>query len=225
MHGLSPMRRRKVAVSVPRAGSDPDATRQRILAAAEMVFSREGLRGATTREIAREAGVNEVTLFRHFRSRDLLLGAVMERGTLGTTDALRALPSWEVDLRTGMMAYARMLSGRFHQHEALCRAFVAEANLLADVVRRAIARMARFTRSHAAGQIRVAQKAGLVRADVDARLAADILTDALIAGALRRSGPVAGDYSAETLLQGTIEIFVRGIEPPVPARRPRKSGN
>jgi hypothetical protein len=41
--------------------------------AAVRVFSRDGFQGATTREIAREAGVNEVTIFRHFRTREELL--------------------------------------------------------------------------------------------------------------------------------------------------------
>jgi AcrR family transcriptional regulator len=45
------------------AGGAVDLTKKRILAAAELVFSRDGFQGATTREIARQAGVNEVTLF------------------------------------------------------------------------------------------------------------------------------------------------------------------
>jgi AcrR family transcriptional regulator len=45
------------------SGGSADLTKKRILAAAELVFSRDGFQGATTREIARQAGVNEVTLF------------------------------------------------------------------------------------------------------------------------------------------------------------------
>ena len=51
---------------------------QRILDAALKVFSRDGISGATTREIARVAKVNEVTLFRHFKNKnELLRQAVM----------------------------------------------------------------------------------------------------------------------------------------------------
>jgi predicted transcriptional regulator len=57
------------------AGRSVHLTKKRILAAAELVFSRDGFQGATTREIARQAGVNEVTVFRHFRTRDELLRA------------------------------------------------------------------------------------------------------------------------------------------------------
>ena len=64
--GLSSKRSRAQSESV-------DLTRKRILTAAVRVFSRDGFQGATTREIAREAGVNEVTIFRHFRTREELL--------------------------------------------------------------------------------------------------------------------------------------------------------
>src|ERR1700733_14278272 len=52
-------------------------TSQRILDAATSVFAREGIAGATTREIARLAKVNEVTLFRHFKSKQELLQQVV----------------------------------------------------------------------------------------------------------------------------------------------------
>lgn len=46
-----------------------EKTRGRILEAALKVFGSRGYSGATTRAIAAEAGVNEVTLFRHFNSK------------------------------------------------------------------------------------------------------------------------------------------------------------
>jgi len=46
--------------------------RQRILTAAGRVYSQHGFRGATTRLIAEEADVNEVTLFRTFGSKEAL---------------------------------------------------------------------------------------------------------------------------------------------------------
>ena len=52
-------------------------THSRLLKAASEVFAASGIAGATTREIARVAGVNEVTLFRHFQSKEQLLAAVV----------------------------------------------------------------------------------------------------------------------------------------------------
>lgn len=52
--------------------------KHRILAAAARVYSQHGFRGATTRLIAAEAGVNEVTLFRTFGSKAELLQAMLQ---------------------------------------------------------------------------------------------------------------------------------------------------
>ena len=51
--------------------------RQALVDAALVVFSRGSYRGTTTAEIAREAGVSEPILYRHFASkRDLYLAAL-----------------------------------------------------------------------------------------------------------------------------------------------------
>jgi AcrR family transcriptional regulator len=56
----------------------PEETRERIILAAREVIKRKGKRGATTREIADLAGVNEATLFRHFGNKEALLVAVVK---------------------------------------------------------------------------------------------------------------------------------------------------
>lgn len=60
-------------------GEDSFSEKQwHILEAALKVFSEKGFNGATTAEIAREAGIAEGTIFRHFRSKkDLLLALVV----------------------------------------------------------------------------------------------------------------------------------------------------
>jgi AcrR family transcriptional regulator len=65
-------------------------SRERILEAAARVYSKHGFRGATTRLIAAEAGVNEVTLFRTFGSKGALLEAVLEENDTG--DDINPLP-------------------------------------------------------------------------------------------------------------------------------------
>jgi AcrR family transcriptional regulator len=49
------------------------STRDRLLAAALQQLVACGYRGATSRKIAQAAGVNEITLFRHFASKDELI--------------------------------------------------------------------------------------------------------------------------------------------------------
>src|SRR5512138_3018298 len=54
-----------------------ERTREKILASALKLFSQKGFLGATTRGIARDAGVAEVTLFRHFGSKEKLFEEVI----------------------------------------------------------------------------------------------------------------------------------------------------
>ena len=82
--------------------SSPELTRERILDAAARTFSLEGIQGATTRQIARKAGVNEVTLFRHFKSKEQLLGAVLERGLVSEVALMNEHSSWKENLRESM---------------------------------------------------------------------------------------------------------------------------
>lgn len=54
--------------------------KERIVAAAAQLFSRQGYHGTSTREIARVADVSENTIFRHFdRKEDLFWSTVRER--------------------------------------------------------------------------------------------------------------------------------------------------
>ncbi|MEM6451685.1 MAG: TetR family transcriptional regulator [Cyanobacteria bacterium P01_D01_bin.105] len=59
-------------------GNKKRSSREKIVAAALELFSQQGTTATTTREIAEQAGVNEVTLFRQFGSKQGLLLAVIE---------------------------------------------------------------------------------------------------------------------------------------------------
>ena len=52
-------------------------TKEKILTAAMSLVSEKGYLGATTREIAHDAGVTELTLFRHFGSKEKLFEEVL----------------------------------------------------------------------------------------------------------------------------------------------------
>jgi AcrR family transcriptional regulator len=79
-----------------------DDTRQRILRAAAQVFAEKGYARATTRVLAAAAGVNEVTLFRHFGNKQNLFAAVIDQfGGPAVTAALQGQLTGELaqDLR------------------------------------------------------------------------------------------------------------------------------
>lgn len=58
---------------------DRQSTGDQIIDAAQRVFSEFGYAEATTRKIANEAGVNEVTIFRHFGTKEGLLKEIIKR--------------------------------------------------------------------------------------------------------------------------------------------------
>src|SRR5215813_395369 len=53
--------------------------REQIIEVAVRLFSQKGFRGATTKEIAYAAGVNEAIIFRHFSTKGELYAAIIDR--------------------------------------------------------------------------------------------------------------------------------------------------
>ncbi len=92
--------------------STSDVHARLINAACELVMER-GYRGATTREIAQHAGVTEMTLFRHFSSKEALLRRSIEAGTEGMAEVV-PLPTGDLvgDLLTLLERYTEMWDKR-----------------------------------------------------------------------------------------------------------------
>src|SRR4029453_6739620 len=141
-------------------------TRKRLLNAAFQSFSRDGFHGATTREIARRAKVNEVTLFRHFRNKKQLLRAVLEHGLARDTALMESL-SWNEGLRKHVAEYARHYLHHLEEKEALARALVAEVRLFPPAVRQICAEVIGPLRQRLIDSLNRAQRGGLVREDVN----------------------------------------------------------
>jgi AcrR family transcriptional regulator len=55
------------------------ARREQIVEAATRLFAEKGFRRATTREVAREAGVSEGTIYNYFEDKDDILMAILHR--------------------------------------------------------------------------------------------------------------------------------------------------
>ncbi len=55
------------------------ATREKLLAAAEVVFAHRGYENARVADIVAEAGISHGLFYRHFADKDAILGAVLDR--------------------------------------------------------------------------------------------------------------------------------------------------
>jgi AcrR family transcriptional regulator len=106
--------------------SQPESTRDRIMQAATQLFSEKGYAGATTQAIATLAGVNEVTLFRHFGSKENLAKEIMDQfgGPAIAADLeTRFTGDYEQDLMFFGHAILRVMTERSDaMHMAICEA-------------------------------------------------------------------------------------------------------
>jgi AcrR family transcriptional regulator len=106
------------------AGSAQSDTRAGILAAALEAYSKYGFRGATTRRIAELAGVNEVTLFRHFGSKEVLIGEAL-RSFPGTGLHVR-LPVHPCDPETELAAWSEGQLAHLRDKRWMIRTYMGE---------------------------------------------------------------------------------------------------
>jgi len=187
-------------------------TRERLLKAAIAVFSTEGVVGATTREIARVAGVNEVTLFRHFQSKEQLLGAVAEHIGDLRSQTLAQPDEWTQDLHQDLLHYARMYDAMLEDYEALIRMFIGEAQRHPAESCQVLQQYFLPVREKLVAYLRHAVAQGQVRADLDLPMVVDQLTGMLLAGMLRRHViPRERGYSRDRYVDGCVDLFLRSI--------------
>jgi AcrR family transcriptional regulator len=101
------------------------ANRERLLEAAARVYGEFGFRGATTRRIAEEAGVNEVTLFRLFGSKAALLDEALRLHASGAAIAA-SLPDAPVDPERELGDWCRAQLGHLRSVRAVIRKAMSE---------------------------------------------------------------------------------------------------
>lgn len=196
-------------------------TRTRLLEAATEVFATAGVTGATTREIARVAGVNEVTLFRHFQSKEQLLGAVVGYVTALQAEALSHEEEWTQDLHLDLTHYAWLYNTMLEKHEALVRTFIGEAKRHPEAARRVIQEAVQPLRERLIAYLRNGIEWGTVRFEIDPLAAADLFTGMLLSGMLRRTAAsMPQGYTREHYIESCVDLFVRGISTQVATNTP-----
>jgi AcrR family transcriptional regulator len=189
-----------------------EQTRDRLLDAALQVFAQEGITGATTREIARVADVNEVTLFRHFQSKEQLLKAVVQHVSALQTEALANQDEWTQNLSIDLKHYAWLFNRTLEAHEDLVRTFIGEARRHPEAARQILQEAAEGLREKLIAYLQKGQTNGTVRADLALAPAVDSFTGMLLSGMLRRSAAsIPLDYSRETYIDQCVDLFVRGV--------------
>ena len=170
-----------------------EARRQAVLDTAGRVFSRSSYRGATTAEIAREAGISEPILYRHFGSkRDLYLACLDEAWASFRTGSERAIAEDPMKC-LGAVADAYMSKGKKIR---LIDLWIQALTVSAEdkVIAAALRRQVREVHDFFADLIRDGQRRGVLHADRDPEAEAWIfVAGGLLATMDGRLGGLLGD--------------------------------
>lgn len=195
--------------AVPLAGE----ARSRLLDAAARVFAEHGAAGATTKRIAEVAGVNEVTLFRIFGSKDALLDAALH--ACAEEAAPTRLPTWPVDPQQELAEWCDAEIHRLSRASKFwrqCLAETGERRHHADDAGTVLAASADIVRGYVD---RLSRQTLLVDA-AEREAAISMLVSAVMSDALARDEvPIFGWLPRDTAAARYSRTFLRSIGWPV----------
>ena len=192
-------------------------TRQRILNAAEKAFARSGWLGATTREVARLAKVNEVTLFRHFRSKKALMEAVISRFLETRRQIVAEGLADDLSLEDVLTRYAESYQQSLRRSADLMRAFLAEFTRRPAALRGAVEGVAGPFKEQLVAFLARRQEMGEIRPEVNCRAAMELFSGMFFAHVVK---PCLDDpgFKPEEYRRLCVEVFIRGLRPDQPKR-------
>ncbi len=189
--------------------------KKKILKAATKVFAREGLQGATTRMIAHESGVSEVTLFRLCESKEKLLAEVLTDACAAQTKGLEKKEDWTGDLKVDLTKYGQSFTAMLEKNEAMIRTLIGEARRHPAHAKQLIRDSIKPSRQRLIAYLKAARGRKLVRKGMNLEAMSDMFTGTLMAGMLRRTSHGVRDYSSKVYLATCVDVFVSGIAVPL----------
>jgi AcrR family transcriptional regulator len=183
--------------------------RERLLTAALRVFEEAGSRGATTRRIAAEAGVNEITLFRHFGSKAALLAEAL--GRLADAPLPCSLPAVPVDPAAELLEWSRFGYAMLRRNAAMLRTAMGELEESPLAARCAAQSPARAHDELHAYLVRL-RAAGMASGEWDPDAASAMLMGAIFADAMSRDMmPEKFPFSVDEAPERYVTLFLRAI--------------
>ncbi|MFF0828516.1 TetR/AcrR family transcriptional regulator [Brevibacillus sp. NPDC003359] len=115
-------------------GEEEQETRERILSAARQLMAQKGYKGATTRKISELAGVNEVTVFRHFKNKVGILTELLKEIMDVREQLEQGLQGEFSDLKQMLVSYARTYYGLLVERKEIFMICMIEADNHPEVV-------------------------------------------------------------------------------------------
>jgi AcrR family transcriptional regulator len=191
--------------------------REAMLEAAIKVFGEAGMRGATTRRIAEEADVNEVTLFRHFRSKRELMQAALAH--FAASIESRPLPAIPVDPRAELLDWCRAHYRELHKRRGLIRKAMSEFEQHPSCCAHGMQASVRVARE-LTDYLRRLKTSGLAAGTWDARAATNLLLGAIFSDAMGRDTmPDRFSYSMRDGVEQYVDLLLAAIGADRPFRK------
>jgi AcrR family transcriptional regulator len=135
------------------------ATRQRILEAALLVFSRDGIMAAKTADIAKEAAVSHGNVFAHFGNQEALISAVIEGIGMDIARRIHELSSSGLGVRELLAAFLRAIG----EKEGFYARLVAETPSLPPRARESLVMIQSAISFHLAPAVEAGTRSGAIR--------------------------------------------------------------
>jgi AcrR family transcriptional regulator len=180
-----------------------------LLEAAIRVYAEAGMRGATTRRIADAAQVNEVTLFRHFKTKRELMDAALFHFTARIV--AQPLPETPIDPRSELLDWCRAHHRELHKRRALIRKAMSEFEQDPGCCARGMQASVRVA-NELAGYLRKVKQAGLASANWDERAATNMLMGAIFTDAMGRDTmPERYPYSMRRAIELYVDLLLSAI--------------
>lgn len=192
-----------------------DDTELRILKAASRLHGERGFRGTTTRAIAEAAGVNEVTLFRHFASKkDLLLAAARLRAAQSIERMrTRPLPEHPRDIAAELTPWLTASLHAFLAAQGPTRTSLGEFGHNPDIDIEHM-RDANFVYERVRRYLGAAREAGLIRDDLDLDVAVELVVGSVFAdGLLRGPMPHRFPLPPDESVRHYLDVLLGGMLP------------
>ena len=193
--------------------SPSDDTRHRILRAAAELFAENGYARTTTRIIAETAGVNEVTIFRHFGSKKALLSELIQSHSALPDLSSVIANQLSGDYRQDLVVFATLFLDSLLQRQDALQLILCEANELPEI-RDLVAQIPKQLRQTITQYLQGQIEQGVVR-PLDAELMAQAFLGMFfsyaVAGELL-GGPAAFEQSLDEIVTQFVDIFITGTQ-------------
>jgi AcrR family transcriptional regulator len=140
-----------------------DTTRQKLLEATLKLISEKGYLGATTREISRQAGVTELTLFRHFGTKERLFEELLNSYTF-LPRLKELLPELDgLSYRDALILIAMRFLLTLRERKAMIKIMHSEITIYPDKIRKMYTSFIDEVRETLATYFISMQKKGILR--------------------------------------------------------------